>query len=190
MSWKSSWDRHRIRISQAGGLALLFIAHPRSQELFIAGFLLALAGEALRWWAAGHIRKGTELARQGPYAMVRHPLYVGSFVMSCGFALMCTSQARWASSAMIWAAVLLTFRWLYSVKIGMEEEDLRGRFEAEFERYRRSVPAAVPDPRLLAEAWRTSDFSWRRALRNKEHRTLLAVLGLAVLLRFKQVYLL
>lgn len=188
MDWMKTWERHRVRISQAGGLLLLILAHPRSQWLYLTGLLVAAVGELLRFWAAGHIRKGQELAREGPYAMVRNPLYLGSLVMSCGFALMCTSRTRWGSSLFVWAAVLATFRWLYAVKIRLEEEDLAGRFGPEFDSYRRSTPAMRPTVRGLARAWRSSAFSFAQALRNKEHRNALAALGLAALLRIKLAY--
>src|SRR5262245_42939386 len=43
--------------------------------------ILILAGVAIRAWAAGTLRKQKSLAISGPYAWVRHPLYVGSFLM-------------------------------------------------------------------------------------------------------------
>src|SRR5208282_5514288 len=115
--WKNIWEKHRIRICQAGGLCLFLIAQPRSNALFFGGLFIALIGETIRFWAAGHILKGRELAQTGPYAMTRNPLYLGSFLMTCGFALICTSpRHHWLSTALIWAAVLLTFYWLYPEK--------------------------------------------------------------------------
>ena len=52
-----------------------------------AGAILSAAGEILRVWAAGHLRKGQEVTTSGPYRFVRHPLYVGSAVMGVGFAV-------------------------------------------------------------------------------------------------------
>ena len=53
----------------------------RAQSLLI-GLVVALAGETLRIWAAGHIEKGREITRSGPYRYVRHPLYLGSSLMA------------------------------------------------------------------------------------------------------------
>src|ERR1700733_3935465 len=100
--WKHLWDKHRIRICQVGGFLLFLVAQPRNNILFLLGLFVALAGETIRFWAAGHIRKGRELAQQGPYAMTRNPLYLGSFVMSCGFAVICTSpRYHWLSTSLI-----------------------------------------------------------------------------------------
>lgn len=189
MSWAVLWDKRRIRISQLGGIALILIARPRSPAFSLAGLVLIAMGEALRIWAAGHIRKGDVLARQGPYAMVRHPLYLGSFTLACGFALMCTSRTFWVSSVVLWAAILCTFYWLYGVKIKMEEGDLKQFFGPEFEAYRREVPPLWPAWNRWRAARRTSAFSWKQAVRNHERQTLWACVGLAVLLRFKMIYL-
>lgn len=188
MNWLMFWERHRVAICRWGGLLLLVIAQPRSQVFYLLGLLVALLGEALRFWAAGHIRKAEELARTGPYAWVRNPLYLGSFVMSCGVALMCTSTTRWLSSLVIWAAVLATFRWPYAQKIRLEEEDLRGRFGDAFEQYRLAVPAFFAAPSGLRAALREGGFSWALAVKNKELKTLWALLGLAVVLRIKMAY--
>ena len=120
--------------------------------------------------------------------MVRHPLYLGSSILAGGFALMATSGRHWFSSLLLWSALSATFRWLYAAKINMEEKDLRERFAADFERYRAEVPPVWPTWAGLKKAWRTSSFSWSQVLHNREHRTVLAVLALAALLRFKMVY--
>ena len=49
------------------------------------GGAIATAGELLRIWAAGHIEKGREITRSGPYGFVRHPLYLGSTGIGLGF---------------------------------------------------------------------------------------------------------
>src|SRR5438132_6969037 len=49
-----------------------------------AGWLTLMGAILLRLWAMLYVggRKGTSLATAGPYAMCRHPLYVGSFLAS------------------------------------------------------------------------------------------------------------
>jgi protein-S-isoprenylcysteine O-methyltransferase Ste14 len=55
----------------------------------VPGTLAAVAaivtGLLLRSWAAGTIRKWERLAITGPYAFVRHPLYLGSILLTLGF---------------------------------------------------------------------------------------------------------
>ena len=49
-----------------------------------AGLAVASVGEALRIWAAGHLEKGREVTRSGPYRWTRHPLYAGSAIIALG----------------------------------------------------------------------------------------------------------
>src|SRR5689334_9344828 len=71
--------RRRTLLIQLTTLALLATARPQP-SLFAFGLALAVLAEAWRIWAAGTIHKVEELTTGGPYAHVRHPLYVGSFV--------------------------------------------------------------------------------------------------------------
>lgn len=188
MSWRSVWDKRRIGLSQAGGLVLFLFARPVSPGLFRIGLAAIAAGELLRIWAAGHIRKGKALACDGPYALVRNPLYLGSLLLSAGFALICTSARHWAVSAAIWGAVAFVFGFLYAEKIAMEEADLAKQFGPAFEEYRRRVPAMLPDLSGLRRALAGASFSPAQAIKNKEHRTVLAILGLLAFLRFRLIY--
>src|SRR5262249_26973976 len=49
------------------------------------GLGLVLGGLAIRSWAAGTLHKWAELTTVGPYSVIRHPLYVGSYLMMIGF---------------------------------------------------------------------------------------------------------
>src|SRR6202008_3258488 len=49
------------------------------------GLVVAAVGEAIRVWASGHLAKGREVTRSGPYRFSRHPLYAGSFLLGIGF---------------------------------------------------------------------------------------------------------
>jgi len=51
------------------------------------GVLVAVAGVAIRAWAAGTVAKGRELATTGPYAFVRHPLHLGGALIGAGVAI-------------------------------------------------------------------------------------------------------
>ena len=60
-----------------------------------------VVGEALRIWAAGHLEKGREVTRSGPYRWTRHPLYIGSAIIALGVVI----AARSAIVALLGAAV-------------------------------------------------------------------------------------
>ncbi len=105
-----SWvARRRIAISIACFTALIVFnlavlrRHPGNPLEFWQwncglGFGLILIGLAIRSWSAGTLVKVQELITSGPYALSRNPLYVGSFLMMYGFALI---MLDWLSIAFI-----------------------------------------------------------------------------------------
>ena len=114
---------------------------------FTVGLLLVVAGQMLRFWAAGFIPKyRTEvigapiLITWGPYSWVRNPLYAGNAVMGLGWSLM----VSWG-----WVgAFVVAFMLLYSlVVIPAEEEFLEDKFGSEYIAYKKTVPALFPWPR-------------------------------------------
>src|SRR5262249_27734548 len=156
---------------------------------FLAGFLIACAGEALRLWAAGTIKKNRELARVGPYALVRHPLYLGSFLILAGMCLASTSPHLWARSGLLWALAMAGLAYVYRHKMADEEAGLRESFGSQFDDFERSTPAFWPDPsRLDARALKDGAFDLALALKNKEHHTVAGLLAAAAALWFKLVY--
>src|SRR5689334_5828424 len=65
--------------------AFTYFAAPTNESL-MAGLPVSLAGLALRAWAAGHLRKNQKLAKSGPYAFTRNPLYLGTLITAMGLA--------------------------------------------------------------------------------------------------------
>lgn len=71
-----------------GTIALLVLfSNPRWWSCLI-GFIPVVAGEALRFWATGHLRKNEELTTSGPYAHLQSPLYLGSYMIGTGLCIM------------------------------------------------------------------------------------------------------
>jgi protein-S-isoprenylcysteine O-methyltransferase Ste14 len=83
-------------------------------------------------------RDDGRLVETGPYAVVRHPVYVGGFLFLLGFAL-ATSPA-----ALLPLAALAV---LWRNKAALEDEWLAERYE-DYDAYRRRVPGAFV-PRSL-----------------------------------------
>ncbi len=119
----------------AGAVFLLFAAPTRASVFW--GFWIALAGELVRTWASGTIVKNRELATHGPYALVRNPLYVGSFLIGLGVAVM---GGRW------WFPVLFLalFVPVYRTLVLKEEKRLLELYGDTFREYCRRVPRFVP----------------------------------------------
>ena len=104
------------------------------------GCALAVASCILiRWWAALHVAglKSQVLVTDGPYARVRHPLYLGSFLGMLGTGLMLGSLHLGAGFLVLCVAV-------FAPTIVREERFLRSRFCEAHERYASQVPAILP----------------------------------------------
>jgi len=124
------------------------------------GLLVAAAGGALRLWSLGIIHKKVELARSGPYARTRNPLYLGTFLMGLGFAFDCEPGGLWIAA--LFAGLFL---FIYRQKIREEERKLEQRFGDAYRAYCAAVPRFWP---TLGRAGSTGPgFSWSRMVENK-----------------------
>ncbi len=148
--------RLRVPLGFALAVAVFLLARPTRTSL-LAGAAVAVAGEAVRFWAAGHLEKGREVTSSGPYRWTRHPLYVGSAIIGVGLMIACGS---WVVAAIIAAYLGVTL----VAAVRTEERELRAKFGDAYEAYCRGATVRRA-------------FSPARALRNREHR---AVGGLAL----------
>ena len=78
--------RLRVALGWVFGLLVIVLANPSRRSLLV-GMSVAVVGEAIRVWAAGHLNKAREVTSSGPYRFVGHPLYLGSSVMGFGLAI-------------------------------------------------------------------------------------------------------
>jgi protein-S-isoprenylcysteine O-methyltransferase Ste14 len=124
----------------------------KASEEILAGLTIALtiasvwfcyaAARALgkQWALMARVIEGHELISQGPYAVVRNPIYLAMLGMLVATGL---AASRWP--ALVGAAIV--FAAGTAIRIRTEESLLRGAFGAKFEDYARRVPAFLP--RLL-----------------------------------------
>ena len=158
--WLIRVARLRVTAGFVVAAAAFWLARPSWLSLGV-GAAVALVGESLRVWAAGHLEKGVEVTASGPYRWMRHPLYIGSSLLGVGFAV--TSRHTVAAAlVVVYLAVSL------SVAVRLEEATLRVKFGDAYDRYARGDAGATSRP-----------FSVSRARRNGEAQ---AVLGLAAAL--------
>ncbi len=78
--------RLRVPLHFLLAAVVLLFARP-VPELLGAGAILVAAGVAVRAWAAGHLRREGAVTVTGPYAHLRHPLYLGTAFILAGFAV-------------------------------------------------------------------------------------------------------
>jgi protein-S-isoprenylcysteine O-methyltransferase Ste14 len=107
--------------------------------LTIVGLVFALWARVYigRDWSAGvTLQEGHKIARTGPYAIVRHPIYSGFMLATLGTAIALGRIAGFVGTALVMGA------WGY--KSRMEERFLIENFGAEYEQYRRNVKGLIP----------------------------------------------
>ena len=155
---------------------------PRAAILYEAlCFVVSLVGLGVRIAAVGCAPQGTSgrntaegqvattVNTTGLYSLVRHPLYLGNFLMYLGIAMM--PRSGW---------LVLTFVlvfWLYYERIMYaEEEFLRERFGETYERWASETPAFLPRLHCLASCWRRPALPFsRRSVLKREYSGVFAM---------------
>lgn len=192
---RSSWHRlvTRVRVPLSFAVVALFLwldwrrgVRPHRITWFgatpdpigLAGCAVVLAGVAIRAWAAGTIHKAKKVSREGPYALVRHPLYLGSLLIALGFCLVIGDPINFA-------VVLILALAIYGPKVRAEEKEMGEKFGTEYDDYRREVPAVIPWklPAAVSHAWQAEVY-----LRHREYRAGLTALVVLGLLEFYTLY--
>jgi len=125
------------------------------------GFMPDLGG-------AGENRDGRQLPRTGPYAIVRYPLYLGTYVSLLGLSLI-------PGSAWFVLATTLVFAVWYGRLIARNELALKRQFGEAYSAWAKRVPILLPNPFL----WKPPQarFSLQRVLRHESNEFYLVVAG-------------
>lgn len=106
--------------------------HVMSNGAIFGGFLIL----ASAWPVLYRAQRANGLAMTGPYALVRHPQYVGFAVIMLGFLLQSpTLPTLVMFPVMLWVSARLARR---------EEPDTRARFGAAYDAYAAAAPAFLP----------------------------------------------
>ncbi len=162
--------RHRQFVTIAYVVLLSVAGLPqRTPLLFWPGAALVVIGEAVRLWASGHVKKDRILATTGPYAFVRHPLYVGNNVIVAGF---CMASGQWWSFP-LWLVLALAF---FPPAIAHEDALLHRLFGSAWEEWSVRTRALVPG----IDRYRAAvggEWSLRQSLRVNGEPLIAAFLG-------------
>jgi protein-S-isoprenylcysteine O-methyltransferase Ste14 len=113
----------------------------------VPALLLGPVAAVLSWTAVQHLGRQFRVAaglyedhalvREGPYSVVRHPIYSSLFAMLLSTGLILTPWTWLAVSVALFAAGT-------EIRVRTEDSLLASRFGAAFELYRKSVPAWLP----------------------------------------------
>jgi protein-S-isoprenylcysteine O-methyltransferase Ste14 len=132
-----------------------FVPMPKMAEALVTALTIAIGFAAIwfcyeavrtlgkQWALVARVIEGHELIKQGPYGVVRNPIYLAMFGLLLDVGL---TWSRW--QAVILAIVVFLIG--TQIRIRTEEKILRGAFGAKFEEYARQVPAFVP--RIFAKS--------------------------------------
>lgn len=152
-------------------LILLYTVTAAPIPVLVAiGLGVALVGTFVRLYASGFIVKNQELATDGAYRFVRHPLYTGNILLVIGFAL---AGSRW------WGIPLaLFFFWFYyPPAIEYEDRKLQRIFGAAWEQWSSRTPALLPRFGRAAPA-AAGDRRWSLAVSNTHGELVLVAFSL------------
>ncbi len=175
--WRRWAAHNRVRVTIVVGLAYVAFSRPYWGGLAAGTAVIAL-GQAIRFWGAGYLEKNVRLASGGPYRLVRHPLYAGSFLMGLGLAIGVENAVWWT------LGYLVLFVGFFVPAIHVEELRLQSIFGAEYQDLMVEVPALIPRLKNRssppATPRETPTFAWGRVLRNREGRSVVAMLALVI----------
>jgi len=150
-------------------------------EYFWEGFcvILSFLGLVIRCIVAGYVPKGTsgrktnwqqaeELNTTGMYSILRHPLYLGNFLIALAVALF--TQALWL------VPLCVCIFWFYYERIMFaEEEFLRNKFGKVYLEWAEKTPTFLPK----FKNWQAPSlpFSFKNVFR-REHSTFIAIIAI------------
>lgn len=139
-------------IGSVAGIAGLWVSHghwPMAIDLTdvatsAAGWLCFVAGVLMRLWATLFVggNKNHFVVDQGPYSICRNPLYLGSFMMLVGLAVLLRNPFFSVGTMMV-----VCFYCLWTIPA--EETFLRDKLGPPYLIYCQTVPRLIPNFQLL-----------------------------------------
>ena len=175
--WRRWVAHNRVRVTIIVILIYVAFSTPHWSGLTV-GVILIIMGQTARFWGAGYLEKNVKLARGGPYRLVRHPLYFGSFLMGLGLAVSVENTAWWTFG------YLLLFIAFFLPAIHVEELRLQSIFGAEYQDLMVEVPGLLPRlarPPSPPQKPPETSFSWARVVSNREVRSVIGMVAIVAL---------
>lgn len=126
-------------------------------SLDIVGALMACCGQALRLWAWGANRPVPSFRIYGPYRLIRHPLYLGNFLIGLGLLMI-------FNAPLAYLMVLPSLALLYWSVTAEEEKRLEKKWGETYVEYRTQVPRFLAWRGGIVEGYQRVPFRWRQAL--------------------------
>lgn len=161
------WSKLRFAIIYPFGIFVILFSNSDDKSI-IQSIGFVIAGLLIRLWANSYAIKLDKLTTSGPYAYIRHPLYLGTTLLFIGFVMMLKAYY-------IGILFIIIMVGVYYRTIKKEEAMLEEKFKDEFIRYKKKVSAMLPTifPYREGEKW---PFSFRRLIKSQEYKTFLWVI--------------
>jgi len=141
ISYLIVWSAHRpffTPMTTMGQLeivvAVLTMIMAISSVWFVSAAVRTLGKQ---WSLAARVLEGHKLVTEGPYRIVRNPIYTGMFGMLLATGLAISHWVGLLVAILVFVAGTL-------IRVHSEENLLREAFGAEFTAYERKVPALIP----------------------------------------------
>jgi protein-S-isoprenylcysteine O-methyltransferase Ste14 len=146
-------SKSRVYVSRLFAAVILLLAiftgHSFSQQSLLditfemTGLFLLTICSMGRLWALMYIsgNKSHEIITDGPYSMVRHPLYFFSLLGAVGIGLV-------SENLLILALIIIFYVVYYPFTIFAEEKKLENKFGEAYLEYKRRTPRFLPMPSL------------------------------------------
>jgi len=112
---------------------------------FAGSFLVISSIRTLgrNWSLTARITEGHRLVTNGPYSLVRNPIYTGMWGLQLGTCM--AFSAWWLGYKMVAITALIYYAGTV-LRVSREEKLLRAEFAEAFDEYARRVPAIIPLP--------------------------------------------
>lgn len=151
--------------------------------LEVIGVSLILLGQLLRVSARGHKAEnslgGNQLIQDGPYSMVRNPMYLGIILIGLGTVFFILEF--WV--VVIFAALFILRYLRLFVK---EEKILQESFGLEYATYKKNVPRLLPSLSFIFKKEIPACLPLKLAWFKRESLSIVVVLGVCLLIEFRE----
>lgn len=165
-----------ISLLAVGMLVCVFFSNGRNlaywESYEYLCLIVSLIGVVVRIVTVGHTPAGTSgrntadgqvadsLNTTGIYSLVRHPLYLGNFLMYLGIAMITLNYG--------FVIVFVLVYWLYYERIMFAEEQfLRRRFGSDYKKWADRTPAFIPLFKRCVPA--SYPFSWKKVVKKEKN---------------------
>ena len=178
-------DRSNFREAATRVLAFAFPILLWGRPINFWGFPIVILGVLIRAWGAGHLYKDQKFSKSGPYHFVRHPLYLGSCLLSIGFIIV---LSHWAVAITLGTLTFLQ----YVHTIQHEDKNLLLMFGNQYAEYMKTTGTIIPSISNIGSSIKefrkdTFGFSIKQYFHNKEYELLLGVIAIFVIIYIGQL---